>query len=241
MDLNILCSIHETWALYVNGHLITSMPKYLQDTFKEHAEDFGVKLIDEVVEIMVTEEGDSYIERFGFPMKQDDLPGIYPGNYKTINHIKPSNDEYYFKMLEVISLRSGCSRGRASCLFVKNDDIVATGFSATTPGQPDCDELGHEFITTIESGELHKHCVRCMHAEQMAIARAVKNRISLKGTTLYVSFTPCMVCARMIALTGCVAVVAWNQYQSQESVREVLVAAGISLRHINEKIQDYSN
>jgi len=44
---------------------------------------------------------------------------------------------------KTISQRSTCDRGKPGCVFVKNNQILATGYAGSPPGLPHCDEVGH--------------------------------------------------------------------------------------------------
>jgi len=65
-----------------------------------------------------------------------------------------------------------------------------------------CDETGclREELN-IPSGERHEIC-RGLHAEQNAIIQASVFGISIKDSILYVTNTPCVVCAKMLINSG---------------------------------------
>ena len=58
--------------------------------------------------------------------------------------MRPTWDENFMKVAETISERSTCNRGKPGCVFVKNNQTLATGYAGSPPGFPHCDEIGHE-------------------------------------------------------------------------------------------------
>ena len=150
---------------------------------------------------------------------------------KANNHM--TWDEYFLNVLDSISARATCNRGRAACIFVRDNIILSTGYVGAPRGFDDCDHAGHLIETTKHlDGREVEHCVRTVHAEQNAICNAALNGISLKGCTVYVSFTPCRVCAMMLVQLQTTRVVC-NQKHSMATVGdEILRQAGIKVEYI---------
>jgi dCMP deaminase len=55
-------------------------------------------------------------------------------------------------------------------------------------------------------------CSLALHAEENAILYAVKNGATLEGTTLYLTLSPCLSCARLIFSSGIKKVWFKNSY-----------------------------
>ena len=116
---------------------------------------------------------------------------------------RPSWDEYFMKIVEIVGSRATCDRGRSGCVITKDRRIVSTGYVGSPAGIAHCDDVGHEMHTvTHADGKQTRHCIRTTHAEQNAIAQAARVGASLDGGTLYCKMTPCYVCAKMIINTG---------------------------------------
>jgi len=80
-------------------------------------------------------------------------------------YIRPSWDEYFMKITEMVGSRGSCDRGRAGCVITRDRRIVATGYVGSPIGLPHCDEVGHEMHTvTHEDGSTSRHCIRTTHA-----------------------------------------------------------------------------
>ena len=55
---------------------------------------------------------------------------------------RPSWDEYFIKMVEMVGERGTCDRGRSGAVIVKDKRILATGYVGAPVGLPSCDEIG---------------------------------------------------------------------------------------------------
>ena len=107
-------------------------------------------------------------------------------------------------------------------------------------GQPHCDDVGHEMQKAIdEDGKISEHCVRTLHAEVNAIAYAAKFGVSIDGATLYVKFTPCYTCAKMVVNAGIKRVVAKTKYHTGDRTVKLFKKAGIKLQIIENKTESY--
>lgn len=156
------------------------------------------------------------------------------------NHIRPSWDEYFSKMVDAVAQRATCDRGRAGCVIVKDKQILVTGYVGSPKGLPHCDDVGHLLKKTIhEDGRITQHCVRTVHAEQNAITQAARRGIALQGATLYVRMTPCRTCSMLIINTGIERVVCQKKYHAAEESEAMMREAGIALEYLSEDLLEY--
>jgi dCMP deaminase len=112
--------------------------------------------------------------------------------------LRPDIDEYFLKIASVVAERSTCQRHHIGAVAVGDRRILATGYNGAPTGLKDCLELGclrNEM--GIPSGERHEIC-RAVHAEQNVIIQAALHGISIKGSTIYCTHTPCFLCAKML-------------------------------------------
>lgn len=163
-------------------------------------------------------------------------------NKKAVKYKRPDWDEYFLGLLEGISRRATCDRGRSGALIVSvNNTILATGYVGAPPGQPHCDEVGHLMKTVIdEKGNQSQHCVRTLHAEENAILQCAKDGVKLEGTTLYCKMTPCYNCAMRIVRVGIKRVVAQKDYHAGKESVELFKKAGVNLSILDKEIENYS-
>jgi len=111
---------------------------------------------------------------------------------------RPDIDEYFLKIASVVGERSTCRRHRVGAVAVKDKHILATGYNGAAAGVKDCLELGClRDERGIESGTRHEVC-RGIHAEQNVIIQASLHGVSLEGATIYVTHSPCVLCAKML-------------------------------------------
>jgi len=157
-------------------------------------------------------------------------------------HIRPTWDEYFTKISEVVGERATCDRGRSGCVIVKDKRILVTGYVGAPAGVAHCDESGHEMHTVIhEDNTQSKHCIRTTHAEQNAIANAARGGVSVNGGTLYCHMTPCYTCAKILINSGIVRVVAAKDYHASKRSKEVFKEANIKLNILNPEVENYTN
>lgn len=155
---------------------------------------------------------------------------------------RPSWDEYFLGIMNAVSKRATCDRGRSGCVITKDKHILVTGYVGSPIGVPHCDEIGHQMKKIIhEDGTTSQHCVRTAHSEQNAICQAAKLGIALNGATLYCKMTPCYVCAKMIINSGIKRVVCEKKYHQDKESEELFNQAGIILEVLNKEVETYEN
>lgn len=92
----------------------------------------------------------------------------------------------------------------------------------------------HRFQT-----EARSHCVRTVHAEMDAIIRAASIGVSLNGSTLYVSMTPCRNCAMSVIMVGVKRVVCNSKYHAGKESEIIFQQNGIPIEFLNDEIAKY--
>jgi len=158
-------------------------------------------------------------------------------------HQRPSWDEYFMKMVDIIGSRGTCDRAYgAGSVITKNNRIISTGYVGSPIGLPHCDEVGHEMHTvTNEDGTQSRHCIRTTHHEQNAICQAARFGIALDGATLYCKMTPCYTCAKIIINAGIKRVVCASDYHAGARSKEVFKEAGIDYVLLDEAVLKYED
>ena len=111
---------------------------------------------------------------------------------------RPDTDQYFLKIATVVAERSTCRRHHVGAVAVRDKHILTTGYNGAASGIKDCLELGClRDELNIPSGERHEIC-RGIHAEQNVIIQAALHGVSLEGSTIYCTHTPCVLCAKML-------------------------------------------
>lgn len=136
-------------------------------------------------------------------------------------------DEYFMEMAELASKRSTCNRRQVGAVLVRDHQILATGYNGAPKGLPNCCDLGECLRQKlgIPSGERHELC-RAIHAENNAITQCAVNGVSCKGSTMYITDSPCTMCTKQIINAGIVRVVSKSLYPD-EMAREMIEQSGI--------------
>ena len=123
-----------------------------------------------------------------------------------------SADEYFLKIASVVAERSTCRRHHMGAIAVRDKHILATGYNGAPSGLKDCLELGClRDEQGIPSGERTEIC-RGIHAEQNVIIQASLHGVSLEGSTIYCTHTPCVLCAKMLANAKIKRFVSFGRY-----------------------------
>ena len=145
---------------------------------------------------------------------------------------KPSWDEYFMDLAEVVKSRADCTRRRVGAVVVKDFRIITTGYNGTPHGIKNCSEGGCSRCSRRDKGEITSYeyeesCV-CIHAEQNAIIQAAYLSVSTRGATLYSTTNPCSSCAKMLINAGIVRVVCKMEHHDKEGI-ELLKKAKVKV------------
>ncbi len=155
---------------------------------------------------------------------------------------RPSWDEYFLQLVDVVGARGTCDRGYAGAVIVKDKRILATGYVGSPIGVAHCDEIGHEMHTvTHEDGSVSRHCIRTAHAEMNAITNAARVGVSIEGATVYCKMVPCYTCAKAIVNAGIKRVVAMRDYHATKETKIIFKKAKIKIEILNKEIESYKD
>ena len=141
---------------------------------------------------------------------------------------RPETDEYFLNIASVVAERATCRRHHIGAVAVRDKHILATGYNGAPSGLKDCLELGclrNEL--NIPSGERHEIC-RGIHAEQNVIIQATLHGISLEGSTIYATHTPCVLCAKMLVNAKIKRFVSFGKY-NDNAFLDLFREAGIEV------------
>jgi dCMP deaminase len=132
---------------------------------------------------------------------------------------RPGTDEYFLKVAAVVAERSTCRRHHVGAVAVRDKHILATGYNGAPAGFRDCLELGClRDELEIPSGERHEIC-RAIHAEQNVIIQAALHGVSLEGSTIYATHTPCVLCAKMLTNARIKCYVSFGRYNDDAFIQ----------------------
>ncbi len=120
---------------------------------------------------------------------------------------RPSLEETYLKMAQVIGTRSTCRHRDQGAILVKNNHLVSVGYNGSAPNQQHCISLKY-----CRKAEGLPCRAEGLHAESNALAFAAKLGISVEGSTLYSVYSPCRTCCNILKVAGITNVIYLEVY-----------------------------
>ncbi len=148
------------------------------------------------------------------------------------NQQRPGWDEYFMDIARVVALRGNCIKRKIAAVIVRDRRIISTGYNGTPRGITNCSEGGCPRCNHFgASGEKLDECL-CSHAEENAIVQAAYHGVSIKGGTIYTTYSPCLICTKMIINSGLMEVVYDKAYTIADVPLRLLKEAGIVVRQI---------
>ena len=130
-------------------------------------------------------------------------------------------DQRYLRMARIWAENSYCQRRKVGALVVKDKMIISEGYNGTPSGFEnvceDADNVTKPYV---------------LHAEANAITKLARSNNNSDGSTLYITDSPCIECAKLIIQAGIKRVVFAQKYRLVDGL-ELLQRANIELLHIN--------
>ena len=140
---------------------------------------------------------------------------------KEFKLVRPSWDNYFMNIAKVVASRSNCMKRKVAAVIVMDKRIISTGYNGTPRGVLNCSDGGCPRCNNYtESGKNLSECI-CSHGEENAIVQAANHGIAIKGAMIYSTFSPCLLCTKMIINSG---------------IKEVVYNADYELVSISEKL-----
>jgi len=134
-----------------------------------------------------------------------------------------SKDNYFLQMAYLAGERSTCRRRKVGCVLVDSSNhVVATGYNGVPKHFPHCLDKPCEGADA-PSGQVLEKCL-AVHAEQNAFLQLRSNDF----LTAYLTVTPCITCAKMIANSKVSRIVAREPYV-QSLATQILEEAKIKV------------
>lgn len=130
-------------------------------------------------------------------------------------------DRRYLRMAGIWAENSYCRRRRVGAILVKDNMIISDGYNGTP--------AGFDNVCEDEHGMTHPYV---LHAEANAITKVAQSNNSSRGSTLYVTTSPCMECSKLIIQAGIERVVFTELYRIADGI-ELLRKAGVRVDRIS--------
>ncbi|MDD6671064.1 MAG: dCMP deaminase family protein, partial [Prevotella sp.] len=121
---------------------------------------------------------------------------------------------------------SYCERRKVGALVVKDKTIISDGYNGTPSGFEnkceDSNNVTHPYV---------------LHAEANAITKLARSSNNSDGSTLYVTASPCIECAKLIIQAGIKKVVYAEKYRLTDGI-DLLRQAGVEVIYLNPDNND---
>lgn len=132
------------------------------------------------------------------------------------------------EVAETIAKLGTCERARVGAVLTRRGRAISWGYNGAPPGLPHCNENNHGWGDREVDKSTHPEpplmlpaaevlgCNNATHAEANALAFAARQGISTDDCTLYVTYSPCASCARLIIAAGISRVVVRYIYRDPQ-------------------------
>ena len=130
-------------------------------------------------------------------------------------------DLRYLKMAKIWAQNSYCQRRQVGALVVKDGMIISDGYNGTPSG--------FENICEDENNVTKPYV---LHAEANAITKLARSNNNSEGSTIYITASPCIECAKLIIQAGIRRVVYGEQYRLTDGI-DLLKRAGIEVEYLD--------
>ena len=135
-------------------------------------------------------------------------------------------DKYYIKVAQLCAKNSYAVKLQVGAIIVKDGQIMSDGFNGTPCGfENKCE------VKTMD-GSLHTLSY-VLHAESNAILKCAKYGRATNGSTLYITHSPCIECAKLIIQAGIIRVIYLEEYKTLDGI-ELLKRIGIKVEKFEE-------
>ena len=128
---------------------------------------------------------------------------------------RPEFDDIFMELAVNLAKRSHCIKRHVGAVLTKDTRIISIGYNGPPAGTHNCDE---EYPGQGCPRDSKGGCSLAIHAEQNAILYAVKNKATVEGSTLFVTLSPCLACARIIYTAGIEKVIYLNSYADHKGI-----------------------
>lgn len=143
-----------------------------------------------------------------------------------IKRNRPNWDETWMEVVAVFEKRVTCIHYKVGAIIANGQEFIAVGYNGPVAGEPHCTEVGCAKMINGEKLPAGSDRCRGAHAEDNALNRAGK---AAKGASLYVSYRPCLACAKRIINAGIKRVVYRKDYDGEEEAINILRRRGVDL------------
>ncbi len=167
---------------------------------------------------------------------EGDLPALHAAIQHALERSfffeRPSWDEYFMAIARVVASRSNCIKRKVAAVITQDRRLISTGYNGTPRGVRNCNEGGCPRCNSFAQGGTRLDECLCSHGEENAITQAAFHGVSVRDSTLYTTFCPCLICTKMIINSGIAEVVYNADYPMGDVSLSLLREAGVKVRQV---------
>lgn len=128
--------------------------------------------------------------------------------------MRPSRDEYFLRMAELVATRATCPRRNVGCVLTnERNHVIATGYNGVPMGISHCNEDNHQCAGAhAPSGTSLDLCI-ATHAEANALMQC-GNVWDIH--TCYCTASPCIHCLKLLMNSSCRRIVFLEEYPNPQ-------------------------
>jgi dCMP deaminase len=146
---------------------------------------------------------------------------------------RPSWDEYFMAIARVVASRSNCVKRKVAAVVTRDRRIISTGYNGTPRGVRNCNEGGCPRCNSFAEGGTRLDECLCSHGEENAIIQAAYHGVTVRGGTIFTTFSPCLTCTKLIINAGLSEVVYNLHYPLGDTSLALLREAGVKVRQVS--------
>ncbi len=114
------------------------------------------------------------------------------------------DNSYYIRQAFKEAEKSKCPRTKVGCILVKNNNILAVAHNSEVLDLGRCSKNDCIRIAKNVPSGMNVEICRGIHAEQKLIINCSLCGINPSGGTIYITHSPCYICAKMLLEIGIV-------------------------------------
>lgn len=146
---------------------------------------------------------------------------------------KKDLDDFYMSTAKNVAKLSHGKRAKVGAVLVTKNDVMISSCN----GLPKAlgNQLEISTVRGLSASENHDYLItkpEVIHAELNCILKAAKEGVSVKGSTIYITLSPCALCSSMIASSGIKRVVYFEEYRDRSGL-DILEKCGIEVEKIS--------